>query len=158
VDAVRLPVVAAGGIADGRGLVAALALGAQGIQMGTRFVCSQECIAHPGYKQKILEARDRSTVVTGQSTGHPVRCLQNRLTRQFAEMERSGASQQELEALGMNRYYQGAVEGNLEDGSLLAGQIAGLIKEIKPAKVIIEEIMSQAESIISGLKNFGIGG
>lgn len=151
VDGVQIPVVAAGGIGDGRGLVAALALGAQGVQMGTRFVCSEECIAHLGYKQKILQAHERSTVASGQTTGHPLRCLQNRLTRQFQEMEKAGVSKEELESFGMNRYYQGAIEGNLEDGSLLAGQVAGLIKEIKPVRVIIDEMMAEAEAIIAGL-------
>ena len=151
VDSVQIPVVAAGGIGDGRGLVAALALGAQGVQMGTRFVCSEECIAHPGYKQKILQAHERSTVASGQSTGHPLRCLQNRLTRQFQEMEKAGVSKEELESFGMNRYYQGAIEGNLDDGSLIAGQVAGLIKEIKPVRVIIDEMMAEAEAIIAGL-------
>ncbi len=151
VDGVQIPVVAAGGIGDGRGLVAALALGAQGVQMGTRFVCSEECIAHPGYKQKILQAHERSTVASGQTTGHPLRCLQNRLTRQFQEMEKADVSKEELESFGMKRYYQGAIEGNLEDGSLLAGQVAGLIKEIKPVRVIIDEMMAEAEAIIAGL-------
>ena len=151
VDSVQVPVVAAGGIGDGRGLVAALALGAQGVQMGTRFVCSEECIAHPGYKQKILQAHERSTVASGQSTGHPLRCLQNRLTRQFQEMEKAGVSKEELESFGMNRYYQGAIEGNLDDGSLIAGQVAGLIKEIKPVRVIIDEMVAEAEAIIAGL-------
>jgi len=154
VDGVQIPIVAAGGIADGRGLVAALALGAQGIQVGTRFVCSEECIAHPAYKEKILQAQERSTVVSGQSTGHPLRCLQNRLTRQFLEMEKAGVSKEELESFGVNRYYQGVIEGNLEDGTLIAGQIAGLIKEIKPVRVIIDEMIAEAEAIIAGLKNF----
>jgi enoyl-[acyl-carrier protein] reductase II len=158
VDGVQIPVVAAGGIGDGRGLVAALVLGAQGVQIGTRFVCSEECIAHPGYKEKIVQAGERSTVVSGQSTGHPMRCLPNRLTRQFAEMEKSGASKEELESLGMNKYYQGVIEGDLEGGTLIAGQIAGLIKEIKPVKVIMDEIMAEAEAIIAGLKNSYIEG
>jgi len=153
VDGVQIPVVAAGGIGDGRGLVAALALGAQGVQVGTRFVCSEECIAHPAYKEKILQAQERSTVVSGQTTGHPLRCLQNRLTRQFQEMERAGASKEELESFGINRYYQGVIEGNLDDGTLIAGQIAGLIKEIKPVKVIIDEMVAEAEALIAGLKN-----
>jgi len=154
VDGVQIPIVAAGGIGDGRGLVAALALGAQGVQVGTRFVCSEECIAHPAYKEKILQAQERSTVVSGQSTGHPLRCLQNRLTRQFLEMEKAGVSKEELESFGVNRYYQGVIEGNLEDGTLIAGQIAGLIKEIKPVRVIIDEMIAEAEAIIAGLKNF----
>lgn len=152
-DSVRIPVVAAGGICNGRGLVAALALGAQGIQMGTRFVCSDECIAHPRYKEKILKARDRSTVVTGQSTGYPMRCLQNRLTRQFAEMEKAGTPKEELDMLGRGRVYQGLIEGNLEDGSLLSGQIAGLISELKPVKRIIEETIAEAEKLIAQLND-----
>jgi enoyl-[acyl-carrier protein] reductase II len=154
VDSVQIPVVAAGGIGDGRGLVAALALGAQGVQIGTRFVCSEECIAHPAYKEKILQAHERSTIASGQTTGHPLRCLQNRLTRQIQEMERAGVSKEELEAFGVNRYYQGVIEGNLDEGSLLAGQIAGLITEIKPVKVIIDEMMAEAEAIIAGLKSY----
>jgi len=154
VDAVQIPVVAAGGIADGRGMVAALALGAQGVQVGTRFVCSEECIAHPGYKEKIIQANERSAVISGQSTGHAVRCLENRLTRQFEEMEKTGTSKEALEAFGLNKYYQGAIEGDLEGGSLLAGQIAGLIKDIKPAKVIIEEMIAEAEAVIAGFKNY----
>ncbi|MFC2010843.1 DUF561 domain-containing protein [Chloroflexota bacterium] len=154
VDSVHIPVVAAGGIADGRGLVAALALGAQGIQMGTRFVCSNDCIAHPGYKQKILDAHDRSTLVTRQTTGYPLRSLQNELTDRFLELEKAGISKDELELFDQGRMYLGLIEGNIEDGSLLAGQIAGLIKDIKPVRVIIEEIIAEAETIIIGLNNF----
>ncbi len=150
-DSVRIPVVAAGGIADGRGLAASLALGAQGIQMGTRFICAEECIAHPEFKQKLLEANDRDTTVTGQSLGHPVRCLKNRMTRQFLTMERASASKEELEKFGEGKYHLGVIEGDLDNGSLLAGQIAGLVKEIKPVKVIIEEIVAEAEEIIAKL-------
>ena len=151
VDSVRIPVVAAGGISDGRGLAAALALGAQGVQMGTRFVCSEECIAHTAYKEKILKARDRSTVVTGQTTGYSLRCLQNRLTRQFAELEQAGASKEELDLFGRGKVYQGLIGGNTEEGSLLSGQIAGLIKEIKPVKTILEEMVAEAESLLARL-------
>ena len=153
VDSVRIPVVAAGGVGDGRGLAAALALGAQGIQMGTRFVCSTECTAHPRYKQKILEAHNSSTVVTRQILGFPQRSLQNKLTDQFQELEKAGASKEELELFDRGRMYLGLIEGDIEDGSLLAGQIAGLIKEIKPVKVIIEETIAEAERIITSLKN-----
>ncbi len=153
VDSVRIPVIAAGGIGDGRGLAAALALGAQGVQMGTRFVCSEECIAHTAYKEKILKARDRSTVVTGQTTGYSLRCLQNRLTRQFAELEKAGTSKEELDLLGRGRVYQGLIEGNLEEGSLLSGQIAGLLKEIKPVKTIIEETVAEAEALLAQLND-----
>lgn len=153
VDAVKIPVIAAGGIADGRGLAAALALGAQGVQMGTRFVCSTECIAHPAYKQKIIEARDRATVVTGRSVGYPLRCIENKFTRHLEELEKSGVSKEEFDALGRGRVRMGLVEGNLEDGSLIAGQICGLIKEIKPVKSIIEDMVAQAEAIISNLNS-----
>jgi enoyl-[acyl-carrier protein] reductase II len=154
VQNIKLPVIAAGGIADGHGLVAALALGAQGVQMGTRFVCSEECIAHPSFKERILQAQDRATVVTGESTGHPVRCLENKLTREFRTLEKSGASTEELEAFGRGRLSLGIIQGNLEEGSLMAGQIAGLIKDIKPVKTIIEDIMSEAEKVIEALDKF----
>ena len=153
VDSVRIPVVAAGGIGDGRGLATALALGAQGVQMGTRFICSDECIAHLRYKEKILKAGDRSTVITGQSMGNAVRCLQNRLTRQFLAMERAGASKEELDLFGRGRMYLGLIEGDIDEGSLLSGQIAGLMKEVKPVRAIIEEMVAEAEAIIASLKN-----
>ena len=149
VNSVKVPVIAAGGIADGRGLVAALALGAQGIQMGTRFICSEECIAHPNFKERVLQAQDRATVVTGESTGHPIRCLENKLTRQFMAREKAGASKGELEEFGRGRLSLGVIQGNVEEGSLMAGQIAGLIKEIKPVKVIIEDIVAEAEKVIN---------
>jgi enoyl-[acyl-carrier protein] reductase II len=151
VDAVHVPVVAAGGIADGRGLAAALALGAQGAQIGTRFICSNECIAHMNFKEYIVQARDRSTVVTGNSTGHPVRCLANKVTRRFTEMEKAGTGSEELDALGKGSMYAGVIAGDLENGSLMAGQIAGLIKDIKPVKQIIEDIMNGAEKQLAGL-------
>ncbi len=154
VDSVRIPVVAAGGVGDGRGLATALALGAQGVQMGTRFVCSEECIAHPRYKEKLLRAHDRSTVVTGQSVGNAVRCLQNRLTRQFLALEKAGASREELDLFGRGRMHLGLVEGDVDEGSLLAGQIAGMIKEIKPVRAIMEEMVAEAESVIDGLRVF----
>ncbi len=157
VQNVKLPVIAAGGIADGHGLVAALALGAQGVQMGTRFICSEECIAHPRFKEQIILATDRSTVVTGESTGHPVRCLENRLTREFRTREKAGASVEELEAFGRGRLKLGVIDGNIEEGSLMAGQIAGLIKDIKPVKEIVESIMAEAEEIIENLYKLKTG-
>lgn len=149
VDAVNIPVVAAGGIADGRGLAAALALGAQGVQMGTRFICSQECIAHPRFKEKIVAAGDRATIVTGNTIGHPVRCLENKFARQFLEMEKTGVSPEELDRLGAGKLYLGVIEGDTEGGSLMAGQIAGLIRDVKPVAEIIQEIMTQAEEVIA---------
>ncbi len=151
VGSLKIPVIAAGGIADGRGLVAALSLGARGVQMGTRFICSSECIAHPRFKEQILQAQDRATVVTGISTGHPVRCLHNKLTYRFSEMEKAGASTAQLEELGRGRLSLGVMQGDIEEGSLMAGQIAGLIKEIKPVKAIIQDIMVEAEQIIEAL-------
>lgn len=157
VDSVAVPVVAAGGIGDGRGLAAALSLGAQGVQLGTRFVCAEECIAHAKFKQKLLEARDRATVATGYSTGHPVRCLENRMTRQFLAMEKAGASVEELERFGEGKLELGVLQGDIENGSLMAGQICGLIREIKPAAAIIREIVEEAEAIIAKLNSSYIG-
>jgi len=146
VDAVSIPVVAAGGIYDGRGLVAALALGAEGVQLGTRFMCAAECTISPKVKEMIIKARDRDTVVTGRSTGHPVRCLDNRFTREFMRLEKEGMPPEELEKLGVGRLRLAMVEGDVENGSVMAGQIAGAISKIEPAKAIIEDIMTTAES------------
>jgi enoyl-[acyl-carrier protein] reductase II len=157
VDSVTIPVVAAGGIGDGRGLAAALALGAQGVQLGTRFVCADECVAHANFKQKLLQARDRATVITGYSTGHPVRCIENRLARQFQSLEKSGASVEELELLGQGKLELATLEGDIENGSVMAGQICGLIKEVKPAAVIIKEIVDEAEAIIARLSDSYLG-
>ncbi len=151
VNAVHIPVIAAGGIADGRGLAAALTLGAQGIQMGTRFICSQECKAHAAFKDLILKSGDEATVVTGQFTGSPVRCLANAFTRNYITLEKSGATPEELEAVGQGRLYQGIIEGDIEEGSLMAGQVCGLIQGVKSVKSIINDIMMQAEEIITGL-------
>jgi enoyl-[acyl-carrier protein] reductase II len=154
IDVVSVPVVAAGGIADGKGLVAALAYGAQGIQMGTRFICSDECIAHQNFKEQIIKAQDRATIVTGEAMGHPVRCLENKFTREFKAMEKSGISAEKMEEFGMGRLFSGVIQGNIEEGSLMAGQISGYIKDIKPVKEIIENIMSEAETIIEKLAKF----
>ena len=151
VDAVSIPVIAAGGIADGRGMAAALALGAQGVQIGTRFVCAEECKVHQNYKEAILKARDRDTVVTGRYTGHPVRVLKNRLARELLRLEEEKAPAEEFEGLAVGSLRR-AVEGDAEMGSLMAGQIAGLVKEIKPAGEIIREIVEEAAEVISGLQ------
>jgi len=153
VDAVSIPVIAAGGIADGRGLVAALALGAAGIQMGTRFICATECQVHPRYKEAILKAQDRDTVVTGFS-GHYVRVLKNKLTRQYEEMAARGASPEEIEELGIGKLRLAAVEGDVEWGSVMAGQSSALVKEIKPAAAIIRDIVEEALEVIKGLQRF----
>ena len=131
VDAVDVPVIAAGGIADSRGMAAAFSLGACAIQMGSRFVVSEECIAHPNYKQFVLKARDRSTVVTGRSTGAPVRVLANKLTKEFERLEKEGAPVEELEKLGTGRLRMATHDGDVEKGSVMIGQIAGMLNDIK---------------------------
>ncbi len=148
VDALSIPVIAAGGIADGRGLVAALALGAKGIQMGTRFVASKECSIVEAYKEAIVKAKDRDTVVTGRTTGHPVRILKNKLAREFMKLEAKGATKEELEKFGEGKLRLAAREGDIQNGSVMAGQIAGLIKDVKPVRDIIEEIIAEAEGVI----------
>ncbi|SHJ04891.1 enoyl-[acyl-carrier-protein] reductase FabK [Lutispora thermophila] len=153
VDAVKIPVIAAGGIGDGRGLLAALSLGAQGIQLGTVFVCSVECTVHENYKNAIVKAGDRGTVVTGRATGHPVRIIKNKLYREFEKLEKSGATVEDIEKLGIGRLRMACVDGDTDMGSVMAGQISGLIKEIKPAKEIINSIIAQCDSTIDGLNN-----
>ena len=152
VDAVDVPVVAAGGIADGRGLVAALALGAQGIQMGTRFICTTECTAHENYKRAIIKARDRSTMTTGHSLGHPVRALKNPMVHEFEELERRGITEAELIEFGTGKLRLAAIEGDMKNGSVMAGQIAGMVHDIVPTKELIERIVAEAEEIIGQLQ------
>lgn len=142
-DALSIPVIAAGGIADGRGLVAAFALGAEGVQMGTRFICAEECTAHVDFKQKVVGARDTETVVTGRSTGHPVRALKNKFARSFAQKEAEGASVEELERFGSGAL-RAAYMGDTTQGSMMAGQSAGLVKRIESAKSIIDSVCTEA--------------
>lgn len=144
-DAVEIPVVAAGGIADARGAVAAFALGAEGVQVGTRFICSEECIAHENYKNAVLKAKDRDAVVTGRSTGAPVRALKNKLTREYERLEKEGATFEEIEALGVGGLKRAFLEGDIEMGSLMAGQSAAMVKEIKSCRDIIKELMDNKE-------------
>lgn len=141
VDAVDVPVIGAGGIGDSRGIMAAFALGASAVQMGSRFVVSEECIAHPNYKNLVLKAKDRSTVVTGRSTGHPVRVLANKMTREYAEMESHNASVEELEKFGAGRLNLATHKGDVENGSVMIGQISGMFHDIKPVAAIIEELV-----------------
>lgn len=150
-DEVKIPIVAAGGIADGRGVAAALALGAQGAQLGTRFICSREANVHPAYQEKVIKTRDRATVVCGISTGHPVRAIQNSFTREYLKTEQEGADKETLRKLGSGRYPLAAVEGDLENGSILAGQIAGLVKQVQSSAEIVDEIMTEAVSILKKL-------
>lgn len=145
IDAVKIPVIAAGGIADGRGLAAALALGAEGVQMGTRFMCAEECTISAKVKEMILKAKDRDTTVTGHSTGHPVRCLENKFTREFSRLEREQVPAAELEKLGAGRLRLAMVDGDTENGSIMSGQVAGAVKKIEPAAEIIRDVMEGAE-------------
>lgn len=150
VDAVNIPVVAAGGIIDSRGIVAALALGAQGVQMGTRFLAAAETAIHPRFKAAVIDAKDRDTIVTGRSTGHPVRVIKNKLSRELdrLDMENKPA---ELEKLGTGKMLLAVRDGDTEWGSLMCGQGAGLVKGVQPAAEIIKELIAGAEDIITGL-------
>lgn len=151
VEAVEVPVIAAGGIVDGRGTVAAFALGAEGIQVGTKFICSEECIAHDNYKQAIVKAKDRDAIVTGRANGAPVRALKNKLTKEYDRLEKENASFDEIEALGVGGLRKAFVEGDVEMGSLMAGQCAAMVNEIKTCREIIEELFDTS-SVINGLE------
>lgn len=153
VDAVSVPVIAAGGIADSRGAVAAFALGADGIQVGTRFICSTECIAHDNYKQAVLKAKDRDAVVTGRSTGAPVRALKNKLTREYERLEKEGASFDEIEQLGVGGLRRAFAEGDVEMGSLMAGQSAAMVNEIEPCADIIKSYFDGTEAVIEEINS-----
>jgi enoyl-[acyl-carrier protein] reductase II len=150
-SALKIPVIAAGGIANGHGVAAAFALGAEGVQLGTRFICCKECTVHDNFKKAVLSARDRSTAVTGQSTGHPVRCLRNKLTAEFEKMEVVRASSEEIERLGTGKLRGAVVEGDVEWGSLMAGQSAGMVNDILPAAEIIEKLFSEAEDVLENI-------
>lgn len=147
-DAVKIPVVAAGGIADGRGMAAAMMLGAEAVQMGTVFVTAKESIVHSNYKQKIIGAKDIDSEVTGRSTGHPVRSIRNKMTREYLRLEKEGASFEELEHLTLGSLRNAVMDGDVVNGTVMAGQIAGLIKEEKSCKEIIENITAQAECLL----------
>jgi enoyl-[acyl-carrier protein] reductase II len=147
VDAVKVPVIAAGGIADGRQMAAALCLGAQGVQIGTRFVCAKECTAHLNYKNAILNAKDRETVLTGYH-GHYVRVLKNKLSKEFDRLKKLQAPEEELEKLGAGRLRAAVVDGDIEMGSVMSGQVASMVNKIQPAKEIIDEIMQGAKEVM----------
>lgn len=152
-DAVSLPVIAAGGIADSRGMAAAFALGAEAVQLGTKFVCATECTAHDNYKRAIIAAEDRETTISGRVTGHPVRCLRNRLTRQFAAMESNGSTAEELERLGAGKLRLAVVEGDVDEGSVMAGQSAGMVNRIQPAAEIVQELMDGLHAVLDRLNS-----
>ncbi|MCI8737240.1 MAG: enoyl-[acyl-carrier-protein] reductase FabK [Lachnospiraceae bacterium] len=151
-DAVQIPVIAAGGIADGRGIAAAFMLGAKGVQMGTHFVVTDECQVHENYKERILRAKDIDTRVTGRSTGHPVRALRNEMTRRYLELEGKGASFEELELLTLGGLRKAVVEGDVKTGSVMAGQSAGMVKESMSCRALIEKLAAEAEELLKGTK------
>lgn len=148
VDAVKIPVIAAGGIADGRGLAAAMMLGAEAVQMGTRFVVANESIVHNNYKEKVIKAKDIDSVVTGMTHGHPVRAIRNRMTREYLRLEKEGADFMELEKLTLGALRKAVVDGDAENGTLMAGQIAGLVGKQQPCAEIITEIVNQAKELL----------
>ena len=154
VDAVDIPVIAAGGIGDGRGVAAALLLGAVGVQLGTRFLVAEECGVHENYKKKVLAANDIATMTTGKRLGHPVRSLKNPFSRAYLTAEYSGISDEELEAMGTGSLYRAAVEGDEKTGSFLAGQIAAIVNKEQPAAEIIREIFEEAETVLNGAKKW----
>lgn len=149
VDAVNIPVIAAGGIADGRGVAASFMLGAQGVQVGTRFLAADECQIHPTYKELVVKAKDTDSVVTGRYTGHPCRNVRTKFTKKLASGEKDGSlTPDEFEQLTLGSLRKAVQDGNLEEGSFLCGAIAGMITEVKPAKDIIEEMFAQADKLL----------
>lgn len=149
VDAVQIPVIAAGGIADGRGFAAAMMLGAEAVQMGTRFVVATEAITHSNYKEKVIKAKDIDSEVTGMSHGHPIRQLRNKMTREYLKLEKDGAPFEELEHLTLGSLRKAVMEGDVVNGTVMAGQIAGLIKKEQSCQEMITEIMAEAEALLS---------
>ena len=149
VDAVNIPVIAAGGIADGRGFAASFMLGAEGVQIGTRFVVASECIVHENYKAMVIKAKDIDSAVTGLSNGHPVRSIRNKMTKEYTKLEKEGADFMELEKLTLGSLRKAVVEGDVSNGTIMAGQIAGMIKKEQPCKEIIDEIMSQGMELLN---------
>ena len=152
-DAVKIPVIAAGGVADGRGMAAAFMLGAQGVQIGTRFVASVEAQVHENYKNYIVKAKDIDSRVTGRSTGHPVRALRNQMTKLYLEKEQEGVPFEELELLTLGSLRKAVVDGDVVNGSVMAGQSAAMIHDILPCKEIIGKLLAQAEEVMKGMGN-----
>ncbi|MGN0360792.1 MAG: enoyl-[acyl-carrier-protein] reductase FabK [Hominisplanchenecus sp.] len=148
VDAVEIPVIVAGGIADGRGFAAAMMLGAEAVQMGTRFVAAKESIVHPNYKERIMKAKDIDSEVTGTTTGHPVRCLRNQMTREYLRMEKEGVAFEELEKLTLGSLRKAVMEGDVKYGTVMAGQSAGLVKKEQSCREIIDEILAEAGHLL----------
>ena len=151
-DAVSIPVIAAGGIADGRGIAAAFMLGAEGVQMGTHFVVTDECQVHDNYKERIIKAKDIDSRVTGRSTGHPIRVLRNEMTKRYLELENQGAGFEELEELTLGGLRKAVIEGDIKNGSVMAGQIAGMVKERMSCRTLIEKLVQETETVMKGIK------
>lgn len=150
VDAVNIPVIAAGGIADGRGIAAAFMLGAKGVQMGTHFVVTDESQVHENYKERIIKARDIDSRVTGRTTGHPVRALRNEMTKKYIDLENKGASFEELEQLTLGGLRRAVVDGDVVNGSVMAGQIAGMVTERMSCKELVDKLVKETDAIIGG--------
>lgn len=155
VDAVNIPVIAAGGIADGRGIAAAFMLGARAVQMGTHFVATKESMVHENYKKAILKAKDIDSRVTGRTTGHPVRALRNQMTKQYLDMEKAGASFEELEHLALGGLRRAVVDGDVVNGSVMAGQSAAMVKEILSCEELIQKLVKETDALIGGLNIYG---
>lgn len=148
VDAVSIPVIAAGGIGDGRGIAAAFMLGAEAVQMGTRFLLANECIVHQNYKDRVIKAKDIDSAVTGRSHGHPVRGLRNQMTREYVKLENEGKSFEELEYLTLGGLRNAVIDGDITNGTVMAGQIAGMVHKEQSCKEMIEEMMDQAQTLL----------
>lgn len=155
VDAVNIPVIAAGGIADGRGIAAVFMLGARAVQMGTHFVATKESMVHENYKKAILKAKDIDSRVTGRTTGHPVRALRNQMTKQYLDMEKAGASFEELEHLTLGGLRRAVVDGDVVNGSVMAGQSAAMVKEILSCEELIQKLVKETDALIGGLNIYG---
>lgn len=155
VDAVNIPVIAAGGIADGRGIAATFMLGARAVQMGTHFVATKESMVHENYKNAILKAKDIDSRVTGRTTGHPVRALRNQMTKQYLDMEKAGASFEELEHLTLGGLRRAVVDGDVVNGSVMAGQSAAMVKEILSCEELIQKLVKETDALIGGLNIYG---
>ncbi len=151
VDAVKIPVVAAGGIGDGRGMAAAFMLGAEAVQLGTRFVVAKESICHPNYKERVIKAKDIDSAVTGRSHGHPIRQLRNQMTKEYIQKEQEGVPFEELELLAVGSLRNAVIDGDVKHGTVMAGQIAGLIKKEQACQEIVDEIMEEAKALMQGV-------
>jgi enoyl-[acyl-carrier protein] reductase II len=153
VDAVKIPVIAAGGVFDGRGMIAALSLGAAGVQMGTRFICAAECTVHPRVKELVIKSKDRDTAVSGSSTGHPVRALRNKLTRKYEEMEKNFVSTEEIEKLGAGSLRRAMVEGDVVNGTVMSGQVCAMVSQVQTAREIILDVINNAVEVLAYLNS-----